>query len=335
MPRTRRARPFPLRWTLLLALVAWAALRGSAQAQELEPRAYSSSPVGTNFALAGYSWSGGGVLVDASLPVSDIESRIDSVFAGYSRTFAVGDRSASVALTLPWFSSTTSGNVFESRRSVDRTGFGDLRFRLACNLIGGPALSPAEFARAPQRTTLGFSLNVVAPTGQYDPARLVNLGANRWAFRPDFGVSIPLGRWFFEASAGVWLFTDNDEFFGETTREQDPLTLIQFHGGYQFKPGFWVAADANYYRGGATTVDGVAKRDLQANSRYGLTFSFRLTPNVSAKLAAATGLTTRFGSDYDTVLLAIQYLWFDRSRRPTAPASPAASPSPAGAASPR
>lgn len=329
MPRALRASPFLPRQALLPGLVVLAALCGAAQAQELEPRAYSSSPIGTNFVLAGYSWSGGGVLVDPSLPVSNIDSEIESVFAGYSRTFALGGRAASLAVTVPWFSSTTSGDVFEARRTVDRVGFGDLRFRLACNLLGGPALPPAEFARSPQRTTLGFSLNVVAPTGQYDPARLVNLGANRWAFRPDFGVSIPLGRWFFEASAGVWLFTDNDEFFGGSRREQDPLALVQFHGGYQFKPGYWIAADANYYRGGATTVDGVAKRDLQANSRYGLTFSFRLAPNLSAKLAAATGLTTRSGADYDTVLLAVQYLWFDRSRRPTMPASPAASPSPA------
>lgn len=329
MRRTPRA--LPLRRPALLVLAFAGVLLGPATgwAQELEPRAYSSSPVGSNFALAGYSWSGGGVLVDASLPVSDIESRFDSLFAGYARSFGVGGHAASAAVIVPWFRGTVSGNVFEDRRTVDRAGFGDLRFRLAFNLLGGPALPPAEFARTPLRTTLGFSLNVVAPTGQYDPAKLVNVGTNRWAFRPDVGVSIPLGRWFLEASAGVWLFTDNDEFFGDTTREQDPLALVQFHGGYQFQPGFWIAADANYYRGGATTVGGVAKRDLQSNSRYGLTFSFRLAPRLSAKLAAATGLTTRSGTDYDTVLLAVQYLWFDRSRRPAAPASPAASPAPA------
>ena len=105
--------------------------------------------------------------------------------------------------------------------------------------------------------------------------------------------------------------------------------MVEFHGGYQFNPGFWIAADANYFRGGTTTVGGVVNQDLQANSRYGLTFSFRLAPHLSAKLAAATGLTTRSGSDYDTVLLAVQYLWFDRGRRPGTPGSPAASPAPA------
>lgn len=316
MTRSRRERAPETRprWRpgwILLGVAGALAFPASAVAQELEPRAYSASPIGANFALVGYSWSGGEVLVDASLPVSDIESRIDSLFAGYSRSFGLWGRAASAAVIVPWFSGTMSGDVFESRRTVERVGPGDARLRLAVNLLGGPALSPAEFAKQPPRTTLGLSLNVVAPTGEYDPTKLVNLGANRWAFRPDIGVSIPLGNWFLEGSAGVWLFTGNDDYFGGFRREQDPLALLQLHGGYQFRPGFWIAADTNYYRGGETTVNGVARRDVQANSRYGLTLSVRLAPGLSAKLAVARGLTTRIGGDYDTALVAVQYFWID------------------------
>lgn len=43
---------------------------------------------------------------------------------------------------------------------------------------------------------------MVAPTGQYDPTKLVNNGSNRWAFKPKFGYSerwaigysMPMGR---------------------------------------------------------------------------------------------------------------------------------------------
>ena len=311
MKRTRGARP---RWWPGLVLLGFAGALtcpAAALAQELEPRAYSASPVGANFAVLGYSWSGGEVLLDASLPVSDVEARIDSLSAGYSRTFGLAGHAASIAAFVPWFWGTLSGDVGEERRTIERVGLGDVRLRFAVNLIGGPALSPAEFAKRQQQTTLGVSLFVVAPTGEYDDTKLINIGSNRWSFRPELGVSIPLGKWFLEGAAGVWLYTDNTDFYGGVRRAQDPLYLVQAHGGYQFRPGFWIAADANYYWGGATTVNGVAKHDPQANSRYGLTLSARLAPGLSAKLAVANGLTTRFGGDFQTVGVALQYLWMD------------------------
>jgi len=40
----------------------------------------------------------------------------------------------------------------------------------------------------------GGSLVVSMPTGQYDGTKLINIGTNRWAFRPEIGLSQPLGR---------------------------------------------------------------------------------------------------------------------------------------------
>ena len=51
-----------------------------------------------------------------------------------------------------------------------------------------------------------------APTGQYLPSRLVNIGTNRWAFKPEIGISQPFGNWFFDASAGAGFFTRNNDF---------------------------------------------------------------------------------------------------------------------------
>ncbi len=227
MKRTRGARP---RWWPGLVLLGFAGALtcpAAALAQELEPRAYSASPVGANFAVLGYSWSGGEVLLDASLPVSDVEARIDSLSAGYSRTFGLAGHAASIAAFVPWFWGTLSGDVGEERRTIERVGLGDVRLRFAVNLIGGPALSPAEFAKRQQQTTLGVSLFVVAPTGEYDDTKLINIGSNRWSFRPELGVSIPLGKWFLEGAAGVWLYTDNTDFYGGVRRAQDPLYLCR------------------------------------------------------------------------------------------------------------
>jgi Putative MetA-pathway of phenol degradation len=279
--------------------------------QDLEPRAYSPNPTGANFAVVTYGHSTGDVVLDTSLPIRDVEAQINSGSVAYSRTLAIGGRSASAALALPYVWGTVEGEVGEELREIRRSGLADLRLRLAVNVLGGTALAPREFAARRPRTTLGASLVFVAPTGQYDPSKLINLGSNRWSFKPELGLSHPRGKWVFELYSGVWLFTDNADFFGGSLREQQPIGTLQAHVGYTFKPRLWAAADATFYKGGRTTVDGVRNDDLQENSRFGLTLSVPLGRRHSVKAAWASGFTTRIGGDFQTLTLAWQYLWFD------------------------
>jgi hypothetical protein len=281
-------------------------------AQELEPRAYSPSPVGTNFAVISYSHLEGEVLTDPALPIKNVEAKIDLYLLGYARTFALAGRTASFGVVLPYARGDVSGDVFDAERQVYRAGLGDMRLRFAINLYGNPALTPAEFAQRTPGLVAGASLSVIAPTGQYVGSRLVNVGTNRWAFKPEVGFSYPQGNWFFESSAGAWLFTDNDDFFGGQHRKQDALYLAQLHAGYNFRPGLWLAANAAYTTGGQTTVDGVRNQDKQDNSRYGLTLSVPLSRSWSGKIAWSRGFTVRAGGDYDVIALALQYRWFDR-----------------------
>jgi hypothetical protein len=283
-----------------------------ADAQELEPRAYSAAPAGTNFLVANYSRLDGQVLTDPSLPVTDIHAVINAFALGYVRVIDLGGRSASLGLVAPFASGNVSGKVFDAPNQVYRAGLGDMRFRFAIDLLGGPALTPEEFARSAPQTIVGASLTVVAPTGQYVPARLINIGANRWAFKPEFGISQPIGNWFAEMALGVWLFTDNTAFLGNAHRSQAPMPVLQLHGGYTFRPGLWLAGDVGFYSGGVTTVNGVANDDRQNNIRYGVTLSVPITRNWSAKLALSKGLVVRAGGDYKAISLAVQYRWLDR-----------------------
>jgi hypothetical protein len=292
---------------LVLTLIAW----GPCRAQELEPRAYSPSPVGANFVVLAYQNTSGEVLFDPSLPFSDVEARLNAGVLGYAHTFDAFNRIASATLGLPYVWGDVEGNVGEDRREVSRSGPGDARLRLAINLIGGPAMTPAEFAKRTPRTTLGASLVVVAPVGEYFSDKLVNIGANRWAFKPELGVSYPIGRWYLDAYAGVWLFTDNDAFFGGAKREQDPLASYQVHVSYAFRPRLWIAFDATYYTGGRTTVDGTRNADTQSNSRLGLTMSLPIGRSQSLKFNWSEGATTRIGGDFTTVGIAWQWAWFD------------------------
>jgi hypothetical protein len=281
------------------------------RAQELEPRAYSPNPTGANFVVLGYGHSKGDVVFDASLPVQNVEAKINTTSLLYGRTFGVLGRSASAGVALPYVWGSIEGEVAESFRRITRSGLADLRLRLAVNLVGGPAIGPRDFASRRPATTLGASLSLVAPTGQYDPAKLINLGSNRWSWKPELGLSHPRGRWVFELYGGAWFFTDNDNFYGGSRREQQPIGTLQGHVGYTFKPRLWLAGDATLYSGGRSTVDGVRKDDLQRNSRLGLTLALPVGRRHSIKFAWATGFTTRIGGDFDTLAVAWQYLWLD------------------------
>jgi len=303
------------RLAALLALSAcWAS--GHCFAQEIEPRAYSPSPTGVNFMLLVAGQSSGGVLTDPSLPVENIEAEINALAYGYGRTFAFAGRSANFAFALPYVRAHASGDIGEDRRSVTREGVGDTKLRFAVNLLGAPAMTPREFMQREPATTLGFSVSLNVPTGQYDGDRLVNIGTNRWAAKTEFGLTHPAGKWLLEAYAGAWWFDDNDEFFGGHLREQDPLASIQAHVSYTFKPRMWVALNTTYYEGGQTSLDGLDKADRQSNSRAGVTFSMPLGKDYSIKFNWSRGATTRIGSNFTSYGVGVQYAWLDKPGKP-------------------
>ncbi len=92
-----------------------------------------------------------------------------------------------------------------------------MAFRGAINLYGGPAMSPKEFSTYRPRTLIGASLIVKGPTGQYDSSKLINIGTNRWSFKPEIGIVQVMGRWAIDAYVGAWFYTDNTDFFGGST----------------------------------------------------------------------------------------------------------------------
>jgi len=302
------------RLAALLALSAcWAS--SACRAQEIEPRAYSPSPAGVNFLIAVAGYSEGGVLTDPTAPITNIEAEIDALGLGYGRTFNFFGRSANVALAAPYIRVNASGDIGETRASARREGIGDTKLRVAVNLIGAPNMTPREFAQREPKTTLGFSLSVSAPTGEYFPDKLVNIGTNRWAAKPEFGFSHPVGKWFLEAYAGAWFFEDNDDYFGGHHREQEPLASIQAHVSYTFKPRLWVALNTTYYEGGQTTVDGHRDDNRQSNSRAGITVSMPVGQKYSLKFSWSRGATTRIGSNFTSYGLGFQYAWLDKPAR--------------------
>jgi hypothetical protein len=308
MKRTKR------QLLMLPAAIAVLGLAAAVFGQDLEPRSYSAAPVGARFLVIGTAYSYGNVLLDPSVPITDVNAKIGLIAPGYLETFRFFGRTASVAMVLPYAWGKMSGQVGEEvdRRTVTRSGFGDLRMRFSVNLLGNRALTLQEFARRRPETTLGMTLSVVAPTGQYDPSRLINVGTNRWAFKPEFGLSHPMGKWVLDFATAVWLFTDNPNFYGGQLRTQAPLWATQAHVSYSFRPGLWLAYDWTYYAGGRTTVNGVVKDDRQGNTRAGLTLAVPFAKAYALKFSWSTGVVTRVGGKFTVFAVAFQYRWFSR-----------------------
>lgn len=281
----------------------------AAIAQELEPGLYHAAPVGINAAAAIYTYSTGNVLFDASLPVEGSSAETHTLTLSYVRTLGLLGRNAKLDIQAPLGTGTFEGYLAGEWRSRKPEGLADPRFRLALNLIGAPALRRAEFATFRPGTILGASVQVIAPLGQYDPERLINLGTNRWSFRPEMGLSRAQGRWFFEVVAGAWLFTDNPDYYGGTTLSQDPLLFLKGDVIRTFKRKSWIAMNYGVARGGESSVGGAPPKGLQTNNRLGLTLAIPIGKPWLCKFTYTNGLTTTLGADFDSYGAGVQYSW--------------------------
>ncbi len=276
------------------------------RAQELEPRAYSVSPKGTSFAVVAFARSSGDLSFDPALPIEDAQATLKTAALAYVYSLDVFGRSANVGFGVPYVWGPLSGTVKGQFTSVHRSGLGDPTVRFAVNLYGAPAMTMEEFARYKQRTNVGASVTVTVPIGQYGPNALVNIGSNRWAAKPEVGVSHRLGRWYLDMYLGTWIFSANNDFFRGNTRTQDPLGSVQFHASYNITRRMWAAFDVTFYTGGRTSVNDVVNADLQRNSRAGGTIAIPIGRRQSVKVSIATGAVTNIGASFTTVGVAYQ-----------------------------
>jgi hypothetical protein len=277
------------------------------RAQDIEPRAYSNAPVGTNFLIAGYLATRGALAEDPTL--TDARFTTSNAVIGYTHVFDFWGKSAKFGAVVPYTWLSGTAQLAGQPVSRDVNGAANPSFRMAVNLYGAPALRPKEFAAFQQDLIVGVSLQVSPPWSQYDAGRLINIGTNRWSFKPELGVSKALGAWTFEGQAAVTLYTDNQDFFGGSTRTQAPLYALQGHAIYRLRRGSWASLDATYYAGGQTTVADVRKNDLQKNWRLGATWAYPIDPHNSVKFNISSGVSARTGNNFDLLGVAWQYRW--------------------------
>jgi hypothetical protein len=284
-----------------LAVLLILVLAARVGAQDLDPRAFSPTPVGLNVAAVGYSYSDGNIFFDQSLPVEDATGRLHAVTIAYLRTLNFFGASAKLKAVIPFAWGDWEGLWMGEPASTSRRGLADPAIGLTVDFIGVPALEPKAMRKYREGTVVGASLMAVAPLGQYSSEKLINLGSNRWAFRTRLGASQRLGRLIFEVVGAALFFTKNPDAYGGVSIRQDPILSMQFNAVYHTRPGFWVGVGFGYGEGGQTTVDGQEKDTHQVNKRLGATLVYPLNRRNSLKLVYVNSLSAAIGADFNRV----------------------------------
>jgi hypothetical protein len=313
-------RPFLSNLYAFTSLTAVTLTAFAAFAQDLAPRAYLITPVHSNAVIFTYSLFDGNLLFDNSVPITGVTAKVSVPLFSYYHSFRFFGRSANFTGSLPYGIGNVRGTVMDSETKAYRSGLFDTAFRFSVNIKGGPAMGVADFRKWQQKMIIGASLRVVTPTGQYDPTKLINYGANRWAFKPELGVSRRWGHWLLDSYGGVWLFTTNHDFFsrnqyspGTNVQKQNFMWAFEGHLSYDVKPRLWASLDGNFWVGGRTSINGAENpNSLQRNSRIGGTVSLPVSKHQSLKFSYNRGAYIRYGGNFNNVSAGWQYSWLGR-----------------------
>lgn len=282
--------------------------------QDIEPRRWSHLPLGSNFAGGAYAYTNGDITLDPVLRIEDAEFNLQTVAGKYIRSFELLGKSARFDLIQAYQSGQWAGLLNGTPTTVERDGWTDTTLRFAVNLIGAPPLKGREFAeyraKVEHETIVGAGLVMQLPTGEYFDDKLINLGSNRFTFRPQVGLVQNLGKWSMELTTAAWIYTDNHDFFNGKKLEQDPLYTADAHLIYTFRPGLWLSGSLGYGLGSESTVNGVRGDDRQENIGWGLGLGIPINRALGVKIAyIGTRAQAQTGVDTDTLTCAFSVMW--------------------------
>lgn len=274
-------------------------------------RDWQNLPTDLNMIFGYYNRIDSNTPIDTSLPIDGLSLKGDLYLLRYARSFAVDGRNSAIQIIQPYADVSAS---FDNARFFDGTkhngGTGDTQVVLVHNVFGGPALSQEQFANWQPETFLTGALWVTTPTGDYDKNRVINIGANRWVFKPELAFGTPIGPTWLELNTYVSLFGDNDDYLGDNKLEQKALFAIEGHYSYTFNRALWASLDTTYSTGGETKINGVNQDNKQENTLVGASLGFMLSPQFGGLIAYSDTVAERSGSpDVNTWTLRMQYVW--------------------------
>jgi len=274
-------------------------------------RDWQNTPTDLNMVFGYYNRIDTNTPIDTTLPITGLSLNADLYLFRYARSFGIDGRGSAIQFVQPYADVSASFDNAQFFTGTKRNGgMGDTQIVFAHNIFGGPALSKEEFAQWKPETFLTAAAWLTLPTGDYDKDRIINIGANRWVFKPELGFGTPIGPTWLEINTWVSLFGDNKDYHGDSKLEQKPLYAIEGHYSYTINRALWASLDATYSRGGESRIDGDWQDNKQENALLGASMGFMLSPQFGGLLAYTDTVSERRGSpDVTTWTLRFQYVW--------------------------
>ena len=307
---------------LLVVCVALAVLHlpHRSWAQFTDAHSYDNTPVGTNQVELAYTYVHANASLDTSIVVAGAKLNVNQGIINYTRYFGFFHHLMWVEAGVPVAG--LSGSISGTNIQGSTTGAGDSAYAFAMLLKGGLALTTEQFNHYHPTTTLGLSLTMTAPTGSYQPNRILNLGSDRWSFKPELAWSHPFGRdqkWEFDAYANVLLYTDNTAYRGKEILRQDPLPGIEGHLSYSLTGNIWASFDTRYSFRGTTTVGEVPQDNAQQNLVLGTEMNISLNPRNTLIFEFAKAVVHNNGPAVVGFSVRYDYTWAKFTGKPGRP----------------
>lgn len=313
-----RNRPSPAsaRFVLVCFGLAAACVPGRARAQFTDPHSYDNGPVDVNQIELAYGYVRADSSLDTSLVVAGAKLTLQQGVIDYTRYLGIFKRMAWVEAAVPLAG--LAGSVEGTSIQGSIAGTGDSSYNAGILLKGGPALSVADFDEYKPTTTFGVNLTVTAPTGLYNSDKILNLGSDRWSFKPEIALSHPFGQqqqWQLDTYANASMFTGNTSYRGKQILRQEALVGIEEHVSYSFTDWLWASLDTRYSFRGSTSVNGLGQDDAQQNFIVGSELNFSLNPQSSLTFEIAKVPVHRNGPTYTGFAVKYDYSWGKGYRR--------------------
>src|SRR6056297_135749 len=260
-------------------------------------RYYINTPVDTHLVTTTFNGVRSSTWGDPAIGDSEIRSRNQTLSLSYNYITSLGGRTGGFGIALPW-TSLLSYDAGSGQLLLDQSGQGDVILTFDYNIFGAPALPREAFARHTPGDYAGLHFSLNTPTGSYDGAREVNIGANRWSLKSTLNYSITrnggLSWWDFYPS--VRLFGDNQEVGGNTTLSQNPLWGLEAHYSRNVLGPAWLSAGLIGSLGGKTRIDGEVLEDSRSDLRLALGAGFSTWPGAAAIITYHRDLVARADS---------------------------------------
>lgn len=274
-----------MRQLAAVAAIASCLMIGGANAED-GARAYFLLPTGTNdFELTTtiVHTELNGTVVDSATLTPSYRHTFDIM--GDAGTFLIGFPVGALSGTIH----TPFGDFPASTNPAP----GDFFIGGTLGIVGAPALSPMQYAQYQAGLQVSVSTRLFLPTGDYNSARPLNLGGNRWSLQTNLPISYVLGGSLvnpqlttLEIMPSVQIFGDNPDSPGShAVTSQAPLYGLEGHVTHNFSPMVWVSADAYGLLGGETTIGGVAQGDSQQSVSLGGTLGLTFSPSFAVRLS--------------------------------------------------